>query len=507
MQEETLTFHITIPDRNDITKWDEAEAFTREFVYSLGLKFCGFPWSTIDLDSPNIDLFLKRAEELIVDGKAVFYGANVLSQNLIEDNDFQAEWYQLGFGTRFDSEIDKNGCETIKAYTIPPNLNIATGPMTRFYNYVSERFKNVVENNNLTGLDFVWVKDIGRYKAPQWFVPVAWNPIGRGVDHPWFDSSARFGSGRSMISPNPVFRRGMSSVYLPMIKRDFTLLGSVHAKLIDLYSHCDDEYLLSIDSYPRFLRHYLPATDFAYFWGYTDDHKQKNGEIWKERMIYLNRKARDILIQHNVISRKEAIPVLVFDKLPDGYQLLDGTAPLPEPLLSVDQITDKKIQLSSDWANHNAIEKPIRSIQIKEALKYLRKAKKDHPSDYNKGLSKLKKQNLPVNLPSNWVQVLSVSNGCKLNDKCTFLPIEEIQSAYDEYYDKIVLPSFDDYPYDCKHLPIGANIHGDWYSLEDNGSDTVDSRVFQVSHEDLSIVFEWATIPLFVFDMLTGFYD
>src|SRR5262249_8386587 len=53
--------------------------------------------------------------------------------------------------------------------------------------YVSERFKAVVEANRLTGIEFVWCHDVGRCRAPQWYLLVSYQFLGRGVDHPWID--------------------------------------------------------------------------------------------------------------------------------------------------------------------------------------------------------------------------------------------------------------------------------------------------------------------------------
>ncbi len=41
--------------------------------------------------------------------------------------------------------------------------------------------------SGLTGLDFLWVRDLGRYQAPQWYAAIAQRPLGHGLDHPWFD--------------------------------------------------------------------------------------------------------------------------------------------------------------------------------------------------------------------------------------------------------------------------------------------------------------------------------
>jgi hypothetical protein len=79
---------------------------------------------------------------------------------------------------------------TCKAASIPANLEIAAGHAT--YTFVSEKFKKVVEENGLTGIEFLWCKDVGRFApAKQWYMIVLQNYIGKGLDAPWVDIDSK----------------------------------------------------------------------------------------------------------------------------------------------------------------------------------------------------------------------------------------------------------------------------------------------------------------------------
>lgn len=498
MQKDQLTFHLT---RRGLDTWsEESDAFSQDFIHSLGLKVQSGCWCDIDLDSPEIHDFIKKAWRLIAEGKAEFYGYNMLRQRLVEDDATHFDWYCLQPSFDFAPSYQSDGVATIKAYTMPPNSHVALTDIA----YVSERFKSVVEEHDLTGLDFVWVKDTGKFRAVQWFIPVALRPLGRGVDHPWFNPATLKGSD-SWQPRSRQLRTGVWSFDHTQLKPGLRFENPIYAKIFDLYNASPPSFIdLEIRSYLRFLRADIPETDFAFVWRGGDI--KLRGVTRRQKGLCMNRKARDILLEHRIVSEDELEPILILDDVPDGCELLDGIAPMPNPVFTPAEIEDLKQKLASDWQKHLLVEKPVRAVSMKEVLKLLRREKKKRPEDFAKGMGRTKGSNVETGLPRNWLTILSVSDGCHLNRECTLVSTDEMAELSEEK-SELVSSAFDEYPYDCAHIPVGTAFDGDWFSLESKSSEAVDSRVFRVSHEDLSIVFEWDSIPLFLFDMLTGFYD
>ena len=61
---------------------------------------------------------------------------------------------------------------------------------------MSEQVKALVEREGLSGLELLWLPDVGRAEAMQWYLPIPAEPLGRGLDHPWFDPSSLNREGR-----------------------------------------------------------------------------------------------------------------------------------------------------------------------------------------------------------------------------------------------------------------------------------------------------------------------
>jgi hypothetical protein len=98
----------------------------------------------------------------------------------------ESDWYKFLPINSIETTEYQGSLMSIKGAYIPPNVNIGIGWAVR--PFVSGKFKRVVEEHNLTGLEFLWCKDIGRYAPPQQvYMPVVLNFIGRGIDSPWVE--------------------------------------------------------------------------------------------------------------------------------------------------------------------------------------------------------------------------------------------------------------------------------------------------------------------------------
>ena len=188
-----------------------------------------------------------------------------LIQYIEEDENTDIEWYELKSNNSI-SIVDYGEIITCKADKMSPNMHTASGWS---YNiYISERFKQVVENSGLTGLDFVWLKDVGKFRAFQWFLPVIKKSIGRGIDHPWLDSKTLRGSG-SFQPTDPKFRCGTYRFKASQIRKN-TKLDDLHKDIVSLF----DPEILTIMSFRRFLRDFIPNDDFAFTWNEGDRNRK-----------------------------------------------------------------------------------------------------------------------------------------------------------------------------------------------------------------------------------------
>jgi hypothetical protein len=500
MIKEFLSFRIELV--NPINE-NESDQFAREFVHSLGLKTNSGTWSGIDLDSPMINTFISRSKDLIGNGDAKFDGFCTLTQRLVDDSN--VEWYELKAIKPLAIE-DCDEITTCKADKMIPNLNIAHGG---FYNvFVSEKFMNVVKENNLTGIDFVWVKDVGRFKANQWYIPVAINALGRGFDHPWFNPLTLKGSSSNQPI-EPEFRCGTNNFNISQIKKNNVFDRELQHDIISLF----DQDVLSIISFRRILRDYVPNTDFAFVW-HSTDYERKRGDcgvffqekdmLCKQRGLCISRRAKEILIKSKLITESDLETIKVYDSIPDGIELLDGKSQLPSPFFSFTNIDfdDLKEKAEAEWVKFSLKQKPIKKITFNQALKCLLETKKIRPEDFNKAPSKNEINKVNVKLPSYWVEILEKSDGCYLNSECTLVPMREIEQFSQDrqgYSEEV----YEDYAQNLIH--IAHSMNGDWYSLEITTDAPTDSKVLRISHETCEPIEEWDTIAMFIFDMLTDY--
>jgi hypothetical protein len=497
VEQVSLSFHLTLRDRESMT-FEETDAFSAQFIRSLGLKVQSGCWSTIDLRSPRLEELIARSSELIQHGKAMFYGYNSLTF-LPHDSETPAEWYQLIGNANIDLDDSRHGTQTSRAYQMARETHIASASGMLRNQYVSERFKAVVETNNLTGLEFLWLQDVGKYQAAQWYIPVATHPIGRGVDHPWFDSRTLKGSG-SWQPRAARFRTGVWHFDSDQIKKDLRLKFP-YPSLIGLYRACPDA-TLSIYSYRTYLRRSLPTTDFAFLWDQEDE--MQNGRISKQRGLCANRKTVQLLLKSRLLNPNEIKPVRIIEKLRHHDEKLDGKAELPEPYYTEEELARVRKRLDSAWMRQTATAKPKRETTIKQALSMLRRAKKQRPADFRKPARSRKGPG--VSLPAHWRAVLSVTGEGRVNDDCSIASITALPDMLLELDDSLK-SLYDDYPFEYPHTPVGSGADGDIFSVEDRGSPQIDSKVFRLSHEGFTITYTWENIPLFISDMLSGFYD
>src|SRR5258708_16221847 len=176
----TVNFSLAAPSRISSKNWDkwdrEIYGVIRPLVDSCStMRDC-----LIDLDSPKLPELVRCLEEFHK-SKAASLSCPEFVQRLSDDEDSQIEWFLLDPKDEGEFYSGKRAdLPTCKADRFKPGTHVA-GLDTDLA--VSEQFKAVVEGRKRTGLEFLWMKDIGKYRAPQWFLPIACEPLGRGLDH------------------------------------------------------------------------------------------------------------------------------------------------------------------------------------------------------------------------------------------------------------------------------------------------------------------------------------
>src|SRR5687768_17087211 len=138
---------------------------------------------TAELTPSNIPPITQFIMKVNAAGKDMFNIAT-LTESLEDSEAKSAEWFILHPKVEFNLEMRWNtGLTSAKADKQKPTQiqRYATD------SYFSESARSIIERHKLRGLEYVWVRDTGKFHAPQWFHIFAIAPLGRGIDHPWFD--------------------------------------------------------------------------------------------------------------------------------------------------------------------------------------------------------------------------------------------------------------------------------------------------------------------------------
>lgn len=480
MISERLTFRLEKIDTDNELEEDE---FSKKFVRSFGLKVESGVWGTIDLKSPVIDEFIKSSKYYIENGIARFRGLCSIEQQII-DND-TIEWYQI-YNYTNSIETSDGYILSCKADRMSPTIHVVCGD--GYNQFVSERFKKVVEYNSLTGLDFLWVKDTGKFKAAQWYFPLALKPLGRGIDHPWFDSKTLTGD-VSFQPTSSKWRNGVWNFDAEQIKENPPFMSEIEKEIISLF----EPGYLSIITYRSFLREYLPNVDFAYMWNSIGD-----------MQLCVSKKGKEILLKSGVISKQDLVPIEILDELPDYAELLDGKGELPLPYFAPKEVERMKAVIEFEWKKHSMKEKPIKIIKPQDIIKMLKSAKRKNVADFNKPAKEQTISAVENIFPELLTEVYKISDGCYLNSECEMIKIKDLSEFNLEK--NTYCKDMDD-EYEIKYFHFASAPDGDWFSFDLNSDKDAEIKVYRITHEGGIVIEEWKTVVEFLYDMLTGYGD
>jgi hypothetical protein len=437
-----------------------------------------------------------------------------LAEVLVDDDKTPVEWFIVDPTGRSNDEgletlcwdlqepvVDDDIHLRIRADRMKPGVHVAGwSPLL----YVSERFKAVVEAHRLTGIEFVWCRDVGKYRAPQWYLPICQQGLGRGLDHPWIDATKLSGEGSQAL--DPAGRHGQSSAFAEQYKRDAGPGDSLVKKLLRLLRSME---LLKrppdFDSFPRYLRKYLPDTDFAYTIQNMYDSRQRG--------LAMNRKARDLLKANRIVTEDLCTPLLILNRPPKGVENLDRRHGTAEPAFSPEQMARIRELETTARAKHLANPKPPRAPDLVRSLALLRSRKRSTPMTFCKPATPKMIEEagraLGAPIPEPWQNVLRLTNGGKIENSplasdqaCLIIPADKLAASQREemkYY-KDIRAELPKTLVLAMQTEIGDSVWLDTARQKPDG----DCRVVLMSHETGEEEREWSSVAEFLEELLTA---
>jgi hypothetical protein len=470
----------------------------------------------IDLDSPKLAELVPVLEQLQNDQVAK-PGTGYLTQSLTDDAENQTGWFQLSkdlkkleAGPRCDYWI-----HATKADRMKPGIDVASA---RFGFAVSERFREVVEKHRLTGVEFVWIPDQGKYRAPQWYLPIAHNSLGRGLDHPWFDRKKLNKHPDCRKKEEALWRCGVTWFFEKNLRDKPDFGSAIKDRLFYLFRNCRG---ICFVTFLTVLRSHLPPTDFAYFGGERDSWGECNGKKCKDsyrstggRGLCVNRQTRDLLIANKVSRAEDWAGIQVLDKPYKDAAVLDRLYPDPPgPLFTDEEIGWIRAEEAKAWAAFVQKPKPAPVASLSRSLELLKARKRMEPAKWasaasSKAIERASKA-LPRPLPTAWQKVLRTANGGVLDDcelangaACAIPSTEELPKFHEEQLAaaRCLDPQFPDHFLHVVQSQIGDFICLDTSTQTKDG----DCPVLLVSHETGEVEREWDNVATFLDELLAS---
>ena len=320
---------------------------------------------------------------------------------------------------------------------------------------VSEKFVDACKQLDLTGADFAWITDKGRFDAPAYFYILP----EKGFRRYTLDYGDEFEKPKKYT---PAYKRFLKNC------RQVDSDGSHMTEIAESFQKF---YIVDL---PKLLdQKEAPDTDFAY--AGTD--------------ALIRKSAAEALIANGVLKWSDLMPAVFFDE--KTHDRLIRVSEMDEYM--PDFIRETQAKAYEKWKKKT---RPAYEPKEKDTIKMLRSAKKEMPDSYEKALKKVVLETL-VDEPFSWLApYYKVSNGGAINDEIDFLPYEAVEEATAEFLeelheDEIVLA---DMPELESAVVFASAANGDAILLKADGS------VMRYDHEDPYLSNEWETLAQFFFD-------
>ncbi len=473
-KKDTYSYEEEVPDKcisrsewveRSWNKHEETVKKNIEFVHSLGLKCDSVGWCNLDLNRPDIDSLLEK-----INAFALKEGLYLRGNYGRRCSDFDSEWFLLESIYLSNGEwnyvnvTDRNGnplkIDEVYAYKVPKFIQVL---WNNDLPHVNEDIRNCCLNHGFSGLDFYWIRDIGRYNALQFFGLIIENIVPEYACDRYLSYSD---------SKGKAYKNNDHSVGSPLYKK-YQALGGTLPKLSQIF------YDLGFNLPIQLPKNKMPETDFAYVYFRSGDYTTNYALIKK--------RAADILLSEKVIRKEYLTPVILYDIEPEGYHIQTA-----ETIRYPSEEVIKKLELDFDKLKNNP--KPKRKVSEKDALKLFRNIKRLRPEDFKKQLVKKKLETLVTTSYELISSYYSVSDGGYLSDEYHFLSYSESLEEAKVYTVEIEKEELliDRYT----GIVIAKCADGDTVITCTDGS------VKRISHETMDVCESWDTVAQFFFESL-----
>lgn len=450
----TETLHWILDKPGERGYSDENARRRIDFVHSLGLKCDSVGWCSMSLSAPGADGLLNRIEAHCREDNW-----QLRAHYDREYTDVQSDWYVLRTsilpftamaGGESYPTVDGNTGEhlVIKACNIP-------SPGAQKYScdslIVPERFRDACVRAGIPGLDFCWVRDKGRYDAPQYFAPYAVQTLPRFVFHEkviWYSKDS---------------------------KKHQPLLEALGGHLPRLMAACSELWV----SLPNCVfRADLPAG------GVVQAHSDMTRSCNSCNELLIHKATAELLLRENGLPASALIPILTVAELPEGHPI-NAATPLPRPAPAYFAAMD------AACAALKAKARPVKQITEKMALAQLRKAKAARKEDFGKRLAKADALLSTPYAPL--VPYWKLAERGFLSDEYELLSLASAAAATQEYEAQRAAEELADLP---EGVVFAKCPDGDTVLLTSGG------RVLRISHEEPLPCQEWPGLPAFFADII-----
>ncbi len=421
------------------------------FVHSLGKKCDCVGWSNLRRDDPKAEEILQKITAFCAEN-----GWTARGLYTREYADFDTDWYQIDGVAFKDNTFEKyvgvpsQDGGTVKICSIKAYRELNIAPKCWGHNvFVPERFYTAYHANKMTGLDFCWITDTGKYTAQQYFAVFGTQRIPR-VAVAWD------------LDKQDLRKLGPDGGWLPQ-------LGEVFHKWTQLnLPYC-------------YKKEDMPAGGIAYAYIPRTFH------CCGLYQILIHKDVAQQLLQEKAIPAGALKPVPVLDDIPSGYTLCE-TNDCPRP---------SKTYMEQSFLDCEALkrkERPLWQISEKDALKVFRKAKTDRKEDFGKKLSKTKAEVLTETEYAPMLPYYLIANGGCLSDEYRLLSVDEADAETAEFYN--LLESEELLETKPEGIVICTCANGDWILLLQDGT------VIRFSHEVPETAERWPSLAQFIVDAI-----
>ncbi len=429
------------------------------FVHSLGLKCDCVGWSRLDLTSP-------RVEELLAAIRR-FCRENGWRARGMYTREYagESEWYELcdvkardGFFSGFREVPGEDG-GTVRLCEVKAYQELSPAPKQRLLEHllVPERFRAACLEEGMTGIDFCWAQDKGKYDAPQYFHVYPRHAVQHMTESTYFHWYAE----------------GMPK-YDPRQTARLMALGGSLPKLTEVFS----DLMLSL---PRcYLAAELPAG------GFSGAFMPASNAFATGRLhVLIHGDTAAVLLKGKALQSSWLKPAPVLDAFLPGYEAVELTR-LEAPSASV------RDELLAGYEKLTATERPVRLVTEKEALKLLRSAKKERKEDFRKALPKTKASVLTGTPYEPLLPLYQLTDGGYLSDEYELLAHARAVEENEVFHREMAAEELLDEKPDGVVLALCPD--GDRVLL------CADGTVQRFSHEEPVAVNRWPSLPMFVVD-------